>query len=143
MTEPSIIDIRLVRQRDGSWIARVDGEIVAHGRFRHSVLDKLEAVLDTDRTRLVCAEAIEKWGPSSQLMKLAEECTELATAAHHFVRGRAGAREHMVAEIADVLICIMQARMMLDITGDELMHAVGAKIDRLRAKLAADKGDES
>ena len=53
-------------------------------------------------------EAAKKWGDKSQIYMLAEECCELAHAAHHLLRD-AKNTAHFAEEIADVEIMIEQA----------------------------------
>ncbi|MCK9327183.1 MAG: hypothetical protein M0P69_16940 [Bacteroidales bacterium] len=54
-------------------------------------------------------EALECWGIKDQLMMLAEESTELATAALHVRRGRKE-KDNLAEEAADVEIMLSQLR---------------------------------
>lgn len=52
--------------------------------------------------------AVDKWGALPQLRMLQEECGELIAAINQMDRGRVGL-DALAAELADVLICTVQA----------------------------------
>lgn len=56
-------------------------------------------------------QAMSLWGPESQRLMLAEECSELAAAVHHFKRNKI-CIDDLCEEIADVEIMIGQMRVM-------------------------------
>lgn len=64
-----------------------------------------------DEIKEICRAAITKFGPKSQLLKLAEECCELAQAA---IKAANGSPANVVEEAADVRIMLEQLSMMLD-----------------------------
>jgi NTP pyrophosphatase (non-canonical NTP hydrolase)/DNA-directed RNA polymerase subunit RPC12/RpoP len=73
-------------------------------------------------------EALDTWGEAPQIAMLAEECTELAAAALHLLRGRE-AKEEVAEEAADVEIMLQQLRLIM---GDEIDEWKRKKIHRLR-----------
>jgi len=74
--------------------------------------------------------ALDKWGLDGQLLKLAEECCELGTAAFHFRDGKIPV-EDIVTELADVDILLDQMRFVFDGISEERRR----KLDRLRERL--------
>jgi NTP pyrophosphatase (non-canonical NTP hydrolase) len=75
--------------------------------------------------------ALEKWGLETQLRQLQEECTELATAISHVLRGREGAVFEVAEEMADVRIVLDQCWSSFE-SSDEYMKK---KVDRLQKRL--------
>lgn len=55
------------------------------------------------------AKAIAVWGSQAQLLMACEECTELALAIHHYLRGRAD-QGHIAEEVADVEFMLEQVK---------------------------------
>jgi len=84
-----------------------------------------------------CERAAKTLLHEDQLRMLAEECSELAVAASHAARYRDGARDEVIEEMADVLIMITQAQIILGITSGELIAHVDKKIARLDQLLMA------
>lgn len=77
--------------------------------------------------------AIDVWGERPQVLMLAEEASELAVAALHFLRGRPGSIDGLAEEIADVEIMCAQIR---TIVGDEWVDKHRRlKLERLRGRL--------
>ncbi len=78
--------------------------------------------------------AVEVWGSEPQWRQIQEECAELIVAINHFRRGREGARQSLIGEIADVEIMLQQARLML---GDDaaIDAMIEIKLNRLSARL--------
>lgn len=74
----------------------------------------------------VIKEAIDIFGFDSQRKLLQEECAELIVAASHYDRGRPGAYENFVEELADVEIMISQ-----------MIYALQANIDEWKEKKLA------
>lgn len=78
--------------------------------------------------------ALEKWGYEPQILMLAEEASELATAALHHIRGEG--LDKVAEEIADTLIMIEQLYVH---SGNEFWADVlgfrAAKLERLRERL--------
>ena len=56
----------------------------------------------------IIKEAVDTFGFKSQVRILQEECAELIAAASHYERGREGAYDNFVEELADVDIMISQ-----------------------------------
>lgn len=90
-------------------------------------------LITAERGRQICAEG---WTPEhdAQLGMVAEECGELVVAVSHYRRKREGAVESMIEEGADVLITIMQLRLLAP---DRFDAAVAAKLRRLECRLEA------
>ena len=82
-------------------------------------------------------QALERWGHQFQVLILAEEASELATAAIHHLRG--DSLEKVAEEIADVLIMIEQMYVHdgPDFWADVLEFRA-EKLERLRKRLEAD-----
>lgn len=139
MGSPRVIDIRLVQTRRDTCRATRDGVSLDVESFdRRELLAILAASMESDppgRFVAVCERAVSESHPRAQLHMLAEECSELAVAAHHAARGRDGARAEVVEELADVMITSMQAQIILGITADELHAAVEHKLSRLERRL--------
>lgn len=136
---PRVVDIRLVQTRHNTWTARING-----GQLGMECEDPrdLLAAIGSDiasaqpcRLLVTCSRAISEYGEHDQLLMLAEECAELAAAVHHAVRGRDGARDEVIGELADVFITSMQARMVLGITADDVAEVVARKLTRLEARM--------
>ena len=83
----------------------------------------------------MCMRAVRELGAVDQLHMLAEECSELAVAAHHVVRGREYARAALIEELADVCIMSTQAELILNITDAEVYEAIERKLTRLEEQL--------
>lgn len=78
-------------------------------------------------------KAVLLWGIGNQVRKLAEECSELAVAAHHYDRGRPGDLAALFEEVADVEIMIEGIR---SFYGDERFDAFRTKkLSRLESRL--------
>ena len=90
----------------------------------------------TNDTKTLLERAVETWGIDAQMLMLAEECSELATAALHFTR--TGRRESslvdLAEEIADVNIMIAQILQVLDIHGVVAINEA-CKLNRLADRL--------
>jgi NTP pyrophosphatase (non-canonical NTP hydrolase) len=85
-----------------------------------------------DRLHHVCHSAIQEFGFDCQLSKAQEEATELALALAH-LRGGRGSIESVAEEAADIIIMLVQLRMML---GFDVDYFVSKKMDRLEALIA-------
>jgi NTP pyrophosphatase (non-canonical NTP hydrolase) len=79
-------------------------------------------------------QAVQVWGISAQLSKLAEECCELAVAAHHVERGAPADLEALFEEMADVEIVLEGIR---PFYGDDKVDAYRLKkLTRLERRIA-------
>lgn len=78
-----------------------------------------------------------KWGLDSQILMLAEECSELSVASLHFLRNlkQEGARDHLAEEIADVELMIDEIKHYLQLNTLVQMH-MGSKLSRLEKRLS-------
>lgn len=80
-------------------------------------------------------EIIKKHGIVAQSMIAMEECSELIQAISKCVRSKevipTETREHLVEEMADVLICLEQLQAMYYITNEELSEWMNKKEERL------------
>jgi NTP pyrophosphatase (non-canonical NTP hydrolase) len=86
-----------------------------------------------ERMDAAAARAVHLWGAHKQLRQLTEECGELVAAVNQYERGRITA-EHLASEIADVLICLVQARRILG--GAKVDAQLEAKLERLEVRIA-------
>ena len=57
-------------------------------------------------------KALDTWGIRSQIDQAQEELNELAVALNHIKRGRSGAHDELMSEIADVEIVLEQVKIM-------------------------------
>jgi len=96
-------------------------------------LDELER-LEQEATpgQSVLRRALRRYGFEAQLSMLTEECGELVAAVNRYRRGRAGAFEAMIEEMADVSILLDQMRL---VYGAEIDAARERKLARLRERL--------
>jgi len=69
----------------------------------------------------------EHYGTNHQLLKLAEECSELSAAIVKYVNNEGGSIEKIISEIADVLILIRQFQLN---SGNEIEAVVLQKMQR-------------
>lgn len=84
--------------------------------------------------------AMSTYGLGSQIQILQEELAEALVAASHFRRGRMGAREELMEELADVLIVVDQMRSLPGFAQD--MDDIAAlKARRLALKISGDSGE--
>lgn len=65
-----------------------------------------------EQRKKIYQRAIDTWGDRAQLEMAQEEATELALAIRGLIRGKSGAMEALVSEIADVEIMIEQIKYM-------------------------------
>ena len=86
-------------------------------------------MLNTKNTEK-CRKIAEHYGLENQLIQLAEECGELATACLHRRRNADGTLNNLVEEMADVLIMIEQIRIMEGIRGKDLIKTIEGKLTR-------------
>ena len=74
----------------------------------------------------IIKEAVDTFGFNNQRRILQEECAELIVAASHYDRGRPGAYENFVEELADV-----------DIMINQMIYALSANVDEWKKKKLA------
>lgn len=77
---------------------------------------------------------IEKWGETAQLHMAIEEMAELTKEIIKYFRGNDN-REHIIEEIADVILMIEQLKNLFSVTDNELQGAIDFKITRVEKKL--------
>lgn len=63
--------------------------------------------------QILAEEALATFGPTEQIAQLGEECCELAVECSHRRRGR-GDDGKFIAELADVMLMVEQAKMLVD-----------------------------
>ena len=79
-------------------------------------------------------KALDKFGMTAQMLKLAEECNELAAAILRSI-AEDGSLDDVAEEVADVRFCIKYAEMLF---GVDVIDAIEAKkAERLEARLKA------
>jgi NTP pyrophosphatase (non-canonical NTP hydrolase) len=83
------------------------------------------------RLRTAAERAVTLWGREKQLRQLTEECGELIAAVNQHERGRI-TDDELAAEVADVLICIAQARYVI---GQSVDAQVSDKLARLEQRI--------
>ena len=95
-------------------------------------------ILSNEEQQAVLQDAVDTFGLDNQQKVLQEECGELIVAASHYQRGRHGAFENFVEELADVSIMIKQ--MLYALGCDEMFEQIcEAKIARLKQRLVEHK----
>ena len=85
-------------------------------------------------TASVLEKAIEKWGKEAQTIVAMEECAELIKECSKMLRGQ-GNIDHLIEEIADVLICIEQLEIIYGIDNGDVLTEQVFKLERLEKRL--------
>ena len=89
--------------------------------------------------KAIYRRALDKWGPEAQLLKVAEECSELAAAVLQYLQDRVPVHE-VAEEIADVEIMLGQMRLYFGVIVESKKQA---KLERLADRLEEEDGSES
>lgn len=89
--------------------------------------------------KAIYRRALDKWGPEAQLLKVAEECSELAAAVLQHLQNRVPVHE-VAEEIADVEIMLGQMRLYFGVIVESKKQA---KLERLAYRLEEEYGSES
>lgn len=83
-------------------------------------------------------KVIDKNGTVTQSMIAMEECSELIQAISKCLRSKemipTETREHLIEEMADVMICLEQLMLMYSITDEELISWIERKELRLKKR---------
>lgn len=79
-------------------------------------------------------QAISAYGEKAQKLMEIEEMSELTKEICKDFRGKLN-REHLIEEMADVLIMLDQMLLMYEISGDEIQQMRERKIERLKERL--------
>ena len=79
-------------------------------------------------------QAIETYGVRTQKLMAIEEMSELTKEICKDFRGQLD-REHLIEEMADVIITIYQLLMMYEIGDDEIQQMCEKKMERLKERL--------
>ena len=79
-------------------------------------------------------KAIEKWGKEAQTVVAMEECAELIKECSKMLRGQ-GNIDHLIEEIADVLICLDELEVMYNIDNRDVLTEIVYKLERLEKRL--------
>lgn len=79
-------------------------------------------------------QAISAYGEKAQKLMTIEEMSELTKEICKDFRGKLN-REHLIEEMADVLIMLDQMLLMYEISGDEIQQMRERKIERLKERL--------
>ncbi len=58
--------------------------------------------------------ALSKWGEDKQVLKMAEECSELAVECHHWVSRGKSNENKFAEELADVIIMLEQMKLIVN-----------------------------
>lgn len=96
--------------------------------------------------REILKKAQERYGKKNQIAVTLEELAELSAVLPKYLRyptheeGVAAIREHVVEEVADVVICLEHVSMIFDITPEELLRVKMAKLGRLQRWLDTEEG---
>nr|DAY42970.1 MAG TPA: nucleoside triphosphate pyrophosphohydrolase [Caudoviricetes sp.] len=79
-------------------------------------------------------QAIETYGVRAQKLMAIEEMSELTKEICKDFRGKLD-REHLIEEMADVLITMDQLMIMYEISGEEIWQIIRRKIERLKERM--------
>lgn len=90
---------------------------------------------------LLLKDAIEHYGKVSQLGVAQEERAEFIQAISKQIRGK-GDFDNTVEEIADLLIMIKQAMMILDIPASQVQLRIYDKLDRLNDRIGGTRSGD-
>lgn len=88
-------------------------------------------------TENVIEKAIEKWGKEAQTIVAMEECAELIKECSKMLRGQ-GNIDHLIEEIADLMICIEELEVMYNIDNGDVLTEIVYKLERLEKRLDND-----
>lgn len=88
-------------------------------------------------TESVIEKAIEKWGKEVQTIVAMEECAELIKECSKMLRGQENI-DHLIEEIADVMICIEGLEVMYNIDNGDVLTEIVYKLERLEKRLEND-----
>jgi len=91
--------------------------------------------MQIEQRKQLYKQAIETWGDRAQLEMAQEEATELALAIRRLIRGKDGALEELIGEIADVEIMIEQIKYMTPHITNDIETTKDFKLERLRGRL--------
>lgn len=83
-------------------------------------------------------QAIETYGVRMQKLMAIEEMSELTKEICKDFRGKLN-REHLIEEMADVLIMLDQMLLMYKVSGEEICQMCERKMNRLRERLEDSK----
>jgi NTP pyrophosphatase (non-canonical NTP hydrolase) len=86
------------------------------------------------RVQRAAERAVLLWGVERQLRQLTEECGELVAAINQHARERI-TEEELAYEVADVWLCVAQARHVL---GQRVDVAIANKLARLEQRIASE-----
>lgn len=89
-----------------------------------------------DEEKQILQDAVETFGLEKQLAMLQEECAELIVAVSHYNRGRCGALDNLIEEIADVSIMLDQISLAFD---RDIQPLRNWKLERLQARIIENK----
>ena len=89
----------------------------------------------------ICVDAIKTYGTQSQEWMIIEEMSELMKEICKHQRGKNN-REHIVEEMADVYIMLAQARIMYNVSDDEINYMTDTKLARLRNRMRGADGND-
>lgn len=84
------------------------------------------------KIKVIAKEAIETFGTSEQIAQLGEECCELAVECSHARRGR-GDESRFITELADVMLMVEQAKMLVD--ESDLEAALWRKLGKQKTRI--------
>lgn len=88
-------------------------------------------------TNEITEKAISMYGKVYQSIIAMEECSELSQAISKCIRSpEEGARENLVEEMADVLICLGQLKSIYQVSDEELREWTECKLERLERRLS-------
>jgi NTP pyrophosphatase (non-canonical NTP hydrolase) len=82
----------------------------------------------------VIRQVIDQNGHKMQSVIAIEEMSELTKELTKMIRSK-GDHDHLVEELADVMICLLQVREMYNVKDEELQNMINNKLERLKERL--------
>lgn len=91
--------------------------------------------MSDEELQTIWRQSIDHYGKQLQSIVCMEECGELIQAISKKLRDPTSPNDHLAEEMADVIICLHQLKMMYGITDDAIRDRVEAKTIRLAKRM--------
>lgn len=91
--------------------------------------------MSDEELQTIWRQSIDHYGEQMQSIVCMEECAELIQAISKKLRGIPTADKRLTTEMADVIICMNQLKLMYGITDKEIHNRVVAKTLRLSKRM--------
>lgn len=91
--------------------------------------------MSDEELQTIWRQSIDHYGKQLQSIVCMEECAELIQAISKKLRDPTSPNDHLAEEMADVLICLHQLKMMYGIPNDAISDRMEAKTLRLAKRM--------